>query len=137
MSTKLIDQITNKDNFDSALIQTRKGQNKNRSSAITFSRNSDVNLENLRNSIINGTYTFGKYNEFMVYEPKPRVINAPEYRDKIVQVALCNILKQIYYPSFIYDSYACIDMKGTHACAMRIQHFLKKLSGIMGKIHTS
>lgn len=62
----------------------------------------------------------------MVYEPKERVINAPFYRDKIVQLAINNILKGVYQPSFIYDTYSCLDNKGTHACVERLSYFMRK-----------
>lgn len=71
-------------------------------------------------------YKFSEYIEFKVYEPKERVINAPCYRDKIVQLAIVNIIKEIYYPCFIHDSYACIDNKGTHKCVERISYFMRK-----------
>lgn len=84
------------------------------------------NLRALEQELLNETYEFSGYCEFIVSEPKERVINAPCYRDKIVQVAINNVLKKVFYPCFIHDSYACIDNKGTHDCAVRIQHFMKK-----------
>lgn len=80
----------------------------------------------LQEELKNGTYEFGGYFEFMVYEPKERVINAPFYRDKIVQLAINNILKRVYQPSFIYDTYSCLDNKGTHACVERLSYFMRK-----------
>lgn len=62
----------------------------------------------------------------MVYEPKERIINAPHYKDKIVQLAINNVLKEVYQPCFIYDTYACLDNKGTHACVKRISYFMRK-----------
>ena len=59
-------------------------------------------------------------------EPKEREINAPHYRDKIIQLAINNVIKEIYEPKFIYDSYACINGRGTHSCVQRIYHFMRK-----------
>ena len=84
------------------------------------------NLLQLRTEIKSGTYSFSGYINFKVTEPKVREINAPHYRDKIVQLAINNVLKEIYQPKFIYDSYACIDDKGTHRCVKRIQYFMRK-----------
>lgn len=58
--------------------------------------------------------------------PKERTINAPHYRDKVIQLAINNVLKEIYKPKFIYDSYACIDDKGTHECVKRTQYLMRK-----------
>ncbi len=125
MST-LIKQIVEDSNLEKAFIQTRKGDNKYRAAARRFFEDYVNNLHNLQYELTNGLYQPGGYNEFMVFEPKPRLVHAPEYRDKIVQLAIINIIKEIYYPVFIHDSYSCIDKKGTHACAMRIHHFIKK-----------
>lgn len=100
---------------------------------MNFSRNETYNLNKLRSSLIDETYKFSGYNEFVVYEPKERIINAPFYKDKIIQVAINNVLKEVINPTFIFDSYACIDNKGTHKCAKRIQYFMKKAKWMYGE----
>lgn len=91
-----------------------------------FALDEVYNLLQLKTEIINKTYKFSGYISFTVTEPKERPVNAPHYRDKIVQLAMNNILKEIYNPKFIHDSYACIDDKGTHECAKRAQYFMRK-----------
>jgi hypothetical protein len=109
-----------------AYRQTQKGKSKYRPEAIEFARDETYNLKQLQSELINGDYRFSGYCEFKVYEPKERIINAPRYRDKIVQIAILNILKDVFYHCFISDSYACIDNKGTHKCAKRINQMLRK-----------
>lgn len=132
MPTKLIDRITDKDNFKKAYNKTRKGDNKYKTDAMIFAQNKSYNLEKLRQSVKDGSYQFGSYFQFIVYEPKERVINAPGYKDKLVQMALHQVLKEVYFPKFIYDSYSCIDEKGTHNCAMRIHKFMQKAKWMYG-----
>lgn len=84
------------------------------------------NLLQLKTEIQNRTYVFSGYVNFIVTRPKVREINAPHYRDKVVQLAINNVLKEIYQPKFIYDTYACLDNKGTHQCVKRIQYFMRK-----------
>lgn len=124
--TRMIDKITSVENFDEAYKQTQKGKNKYKHAALTFAMNETENINALRKSVIDRSYEFGKYISFMVFEPKERLIHAPGYKDKIVQIAVNNVLKKLYYPAFVYDSYACIDNKGTHKCAERLHHFLRK-----------
>lgn len=119
-------RITDEENIYKSYKQTRLGQSKYKFDAIIFHKDETYNLLKLRESLINETYEFGGYTKFKVYEPKERIIHAPFYKDKIIQIAINNVLKEIYYPCFIYDSYACIDNKGTHKCAKRIQHFMRK-----------
>jgi hypothetical protein len=126
LSKFLFDKITDIDNFEKAYKQTIKGQSKYKKEALIFNKNAVYNLEKLRKSVIEGTYRFSGYTRFTVYEPKERIIDAPGFKDKIVQIAINNVLKGVYYPCFIYSSYACIDNKGTHRCVDRIQHYIKK-----------
>jgi len=60
------------------------------------------------------TYEVGKYNEFIIYEPKERVIKAGSFVDKIVQHSLCdNVLIPILQNEFIQTNYAGQIGKGT------------------------
>ncbi len=126
MSTNIFERIVDPDNFYNAYKQTQKGGSKYKEEAMKFALNETHNLEQLRQSLISEKYAMSGYVRFKVYEPKVRDIDAPHYKDKIVQIAINNILKEIYYPCFIYDSYACIDNKGTHKCVDRINHFTRK-----------
>lgn len=128
MSTQIFDQIVDIKNLEKAYHKSQKGQGKYKVQAMKFSRNQTYNLLKLRQSLIDGSYEFGGYTKFKVYEPKERIIYAPTYIDKIVQLAINNIIKEIYNQSFIYDSYACIDNKGTHKAVERISYFMRKAS---------
>ncbi len=114
------------DNLEQAFHKSQKGKYKYKKEALKFAMDEVYNLLQLKAEIENGTYKFSGYINFKVTEPKVREINAPHYRDKIVQLAINNVLKQIYQPKFIYDSYACLDNKGTHACVKRIYYFMRK-----------
>lgn len=125
MST-LFDRITSEDNLYTAYKQTLTGKSKYNKDAMIFTRDETYNLRKLRYQLINDTYEFDDYIKFYVYEPKERLIHAPHFKDKIVQIAMNNVLKEIYFPTFIHDSYSCIDYKGTHKCAAKIQKNLRK-----------
>lgn len=129
----LFNQIFSLENLDKAYNQSLKANGKYKDEALKFQRNETVNLRRLRESLYNQTYRFSGYSAFKVYEPKERVINAPHYKDKIVQLALNNVLKDIFVPTFISDSYACIDNRGTHKAVERVQRNLKKAAWEYGK----
>lgn len=122
----LFNRITDEENMYKAYKKSLKSKGKYKIDAMIFSQNETYNLRELRNSLINETYEFSGYFEFPVFEPKERVINAPFYIDKVVQLSINNILKQVYNKCFIHDSYACIDNKGTHKCVDRISYFMRK-----------
>lgn len=60
------------------------------------------------------TYEISKYNEFVIYEPKERVIMACSFKDKIVQHSLCdNVLLPKLKHEFINNNFAGQISKGT------------------------
>lgn len=124
--TNLFDKIVDKENIYKAYEKSMEGDGKYNPEAMIFALDEVYNLNQLKLSLIDGTYEFSGYIRFPVFEPKERIVDAPHFQDKIVQSAVNNVLKQIYNKSFIYDSYACIDDKGTHKCAKRIQKLMKK-----------
>ena len=129
----LFNQIISYENLYRAYKQSIKGSSKYKTSAIMFSKNETYNILKLQNILEKGKYNFGGYYEFMVYEPKERLIHAPKYIDKIVQLAIYYQIKDIYKKTYIYDSYACIDGKGTHKCVNRLQQFLKRANWEYGE----
>lgn len=122
----LFTRIVEEDNFYKAYRTCLKGKSKYKPEAMRFALDEVYNLQQLRQSLIDETYEFDGYISFTVFEPKERMVDAPHFKDKIVQLAINNVLKEVFVPCFIHDSYACMDGRGTHKCADRISHFLRK-----------
>ncbi|MFC1612806.1 reverse transcriptase domain-containing protein [Patescibacteria group bacterium] len=97
---------------------------------LEFSYNLEQNLFFLQDELITQKYHCGKYNEFIVNDSKKRLIKAPDFRDRIVHHALCNIIEPIFDNSFIHDSYACRKNKGTHKAILRLKGFLKNKENV-------
>ena len=95
-------------------------------SVLSFFYNLEENIIQLQNELIWKTYELGNFCYFKKTEPKLRNIAALPFRDRIIQIALCNIIEPAFEQRFIYDSYACRVNKGTHAAASRLSYFLGK-----------
>jgi retron-type reverse transcriptase len=80
----------------------------------------------LRQELTDRTWQPGAYRTFTIREPKPRLISAAPYRDRVVHHALVGVLEPIFERSFLFDSYACRTGKGTHAAVRRCQHFARR-----------
>lgn len=94
---------------------------------IEFEMNLENNLLKIGRELLNGTYTFSKYFEFTIYEPKERKIKTLEYRDRVVQTWYVeNFLKPNFESSYILDTYACIEGRGTHKAVDKMQEYLRK-----------
>lgn len=91
-----------------------------------FERNLGANLHDLHEELMSGVYAPRPYYTFIVTEPKERVIQAPRFRDCVVQHAAFATINPIFEPTFIHDSYACRVGRGTHAASNRLQQFMRR-----------
>lgn len=81
--------------LDAAYRKARRGKRGKRAEAI-FEAKETAKLIALADWLRSGTYTPAELDAFMIYEPKARTINAPAFRDKIVQRALTD---EVVYPA--------------------------------------
>lgn len=88
-----------------------------------FNLELEANLLDLQQELQDGSYRPGAYRTWTIYERKPRLICAAPYRDRVVHHALCNVIEPLFERSFIHDSYACRQGKGTHASMRRVKEF--------------
>jgi RNA-directed DNA polymerase len=72
------------------------------------------------------TYVPGPYRMFEIVIPKPRLISAAPFRDRVVHHALCNLIEPIYERTFIHDTYANRKGKGTHAAVDRFTQYARR-----------
>lgn len=121
----MFDRIVSEANFYEAYRKTQTSSPKFSPAAIRFAANETHNIERLRESVMLGNYEPSPYLKFSVFEPKERVIYAPRYRDKVVQHAINNVLRDFYEPKFIHDSYACIRGKGNQRAVNQVQRYMR------------
>jgi retron-type reverse transcriptase len=92
-----------------------------------FEKNLEDNLENIRQSLIEKSFTTSEYRVKEVYEPKQRTIYIlPFAPDRIVQHAVMNVLEPIWNSMMIEDSYACRQGKGQHSASRRTMQWVRK-----------
>jgi len=113
--------------FENLLLAARQAQRgkRFRENVLAFNYNRERELLQLHQALKTQTYKPGKYQTFQVYSPKPRLISAAPYRDRVVHHALCNIILPIFERSFIFDSYANRLGFGTHRALRRFTHFAR------------
>jgi retron-type reverse transcriptase len=123
--TGLLERVYDFENLYQAAY-TATEDKKYKPASLRFFQNLEENLIELQNELIWKTYRLGDYHNFQVKDPKPRDISALPFRDRVVQIALCNIIEPLFDTRFIYDTYACRIGKGTVAAANRVSYFLGK-----------
>lgn len=85
------------------------------------------NLYDLYKRISDGKFKFGKYNTFVVFEPKRREIQNLFYADRLVQRVLCdNLLMPYFEKRVFYDNCVCQKGKGALFALRRFEAMLRK-----------
>jgi retron-type reverse transcriptase len=87
---------------------------RNRPDVAWFLLNLETELVRLQAELESGNYQPGAYRTFLVREPKPRLISAAPFRDRVVHHALTRVLEPIFERRFVMNSFACRKGKGTH-----------------------
>jgi hypothetical protein len=98
---------------------------RNTLNALRFEYRAELNLLDLADELLSGTYQPSRSIRFAVERPKLREIVAADFRDRVVHHFLVERLERIYEPLFIHDSYACRIGKGVHAAVARVRDFIR------------
>ena len=113
------------DNLIGAYRKASKGK-RGKAPVAAFEYRLEDNLIRLQQELEEKTYRPGGYESFFIHEPKRRLISAAPFRDRVVHHALCNLIGPIFERSFISDSYANREKKGTHRALNRCQQFARR-----------
>jgi RNA-directed DNA polymerase len=117
-------QVIGFENLLKAAHQAQRGK-RFRPNVLAFNYNREKELIQLQQELQSQTYQPGAYRTFRIFEPKPRLISAAPYRDRVVHHALCNIIIPIFERTFIADSYANRVGFGTHRALRRFTQFAR------------
>ncbi|MCC7162292.1 MAG: RNA-dependent DNA polymerase [Anaerolineae bacterium] len=121
----LYPQITAFENLYRAFRGAARGK-RSHPDVAAFEYDLEQNLVRLQMELQAQSYRPGAYHNFQIQDPKPRLISAAPFRDRVVHHALCQIIEPIFERRFISDSYACRKRKGTHAAVNRAQQFARR-----------
>lgn len=124
----LFHKTFSKENLHLAYLDARRGK-RNRRATFEFERNLGTNLDNIYNAIHSGTFQPEPYYQFIIYEPKQRIIHAPTFRDVVVQHAIYRIIYEVFDRIFIDQSFACRIGYGTHRAAECSRKYMRRHSG--------
>ena len=107
-------------NLYSAFRRAAKGK-RQRKEVAAFERDLDLELYSLRQDILNTSYRPAPMREFLIRDPKLRIIHAPAFRDRVLHHALMAVMGPILDQSLVADTFACREGKGSLAAVKRAQ----------------
>lgn len=121
----LWEQITSWPNLALAAKKAQRGK-RSRAAVERFNFDQERELLGLQTELKTKTYLPGEFRAHWITRPKPRLISAAPYRDRVIHHALLNVLEDILDRHFHPQSYACREYKGTHAAANQLQKLMRR-----------
>ncbi len=106
-------RVTAFDNIVQAAREASRNKRYRRDVA-RFNLDLETNVLSIQRQLRDRTYRPGPYRTFTILEPKPRLISAAPFYDRVVHHALCRVVEPVLDRSFIHHSYACRRGKGNH-----------------------
>jgi retron-type reverse transcriptase len=83
-------------------------------------------LLRLQRDLLAGQYRPGPFTTHRITVPKPRLISAAPYRDRVLHHAVMNVLEPILDRHFHPNNFACRKGKGTHAASRTLQALMRR-----------
>src|SRR5271165_3494750 len=99
----MFEQIADFPNLLLAYAKAARGK-RSRPNVAEFDYHLEGHLLRLRDELRAQTYLPGPYRRFHISDPKPRLISAAPFRDRVVHHALCNLIEPVFERRFIADS---------------------------------
>lgn len=122
---RLIERVADIDNLRTAYINTSRAKRMTWG-YLEFKEYVESNLRQIREEILDGSWTQGEYRQFTVYEPKARLISALDFKDRLAQHALVNVIGPIFEATLLPGTFACREGMGTHAGVRHVQSGLRR-----------
>jgi retron-type reverse transcriptase len=106
-------QLTSWENLTEAARAAARGK-RARPDVARFLHKLEANLCGLQRELEEGSYRPGGYRTFWIRDPKPRLISAAPFRDRVVHHALTRVLEPVFEPRFTAYSFASRKGFGQH-----------------------
>jgi len=131
----LFDQYTTPFALYAAYEKAREGK-RNHRGCFEFERNIGGNIDRLLLELQSGSYKPNPLNTFWVKDgAKPRLIEAPSFRDLVVQHAIYKVISPIVEARYIQNNFACRVGKGTHVASDWIYGVMRKAPASSWVLH--
>lgn len=123
-SAKLSD-VTTLANLCRAFHRAARGKRHHRE-VQSFEMNLLARLSALGDAIHEGRAPLNRFRRFQIRDPKPRLIHAPVFEDRVVHHALMAFVGPVLDRALIDDSFACRVGRGSLAAVLRAQRHLRR-----------
>ena len=119
---RLFDDILGRDNLRLAAFEAGRGK-RHRAGVRTFLSRLDANLGEMAERLRAGTFPVGRFDQFVIRDPKERIITAPCFPERVLHHAVMNVCEPHFESRLIADTFACRTGKGRIAALLRARQF--------------
>jgi len=120
----LFERIVRWENLEHALRRALRGK-RERADARVFIAALPGSLAEVGERLRDGAGPWGRFTEFVIHDPKERLISAPCFQDRVLHHAVLNVCEPVLERYQIFDSYACRTGKGQFAAIERASSFAR------------
>jgi RNA-directed DNA polymerase len=120
-----LEDIADWHNLANAAYRAARGK-RQRSEVQAFLGDLNARLTTLQRQILEGSVVVGNSRCFTIHDPKPRIIHAPCFRERVLHHALMAQVGPVLDRALVYDTYACRTGKGTVAAVRRVQQHVRR-----------
>ena len=113
------------DNLAQAAYRAARGKRARPDVRQFFSR-FDHHMRRLQQAILAGHMPYGRFKAFTIRDPKPRLIHAACFEDRIFHHAVMYWAGPVLDRALTSTTYACREGMGNHAAVRQVQHHLRR-----------
>lgn len=118
----LFDRIVERENLRLAFCRAARGK-RGRAEVHRFADHLDENLDQMAELLRRRVFPVGRYHQFVIRDPKERVITAPCFPERVLHHAIINVCESVFERWLIHDTYACRIGRGRIAAVLRAAQF--------------
>lgn len=123
-ATNLFDRIADPENLRLAFCKAARGR-RGQAMVRQFAAGLDRQIVTMSEAIREGMFPIGRFQQFVIRDPKERVITAPCFEERVLHHAIMNVCEPVMNRWLIDDTFACRAGKGREAAIQRAQHFAR------------
>ena len=121
----LFEDVVSTETLRHAFYLAAKGK-RDRKEVQQFSQDADERIKKLADQLVAGEYTFGRFQQFWIRDPKERLISAPAFEERVIHHAIMIVCEPYFDRWLIDDCYACRKGKGREAAVIRAAELTKR-----------
>lgn len=119
---RLFEKIADRDNLRLAFSKAVRGK-RHRPESRRFASDLERGLRAISNQLLAGAARVGEFRQFVIHDPKERVITAPCFAERILHHAVMNVCEPVFDRWLIDDTYACRVRRGRDVALRRAIQF--------------